>query len=37
VLVTHDAAEANHRAAVDAIAGLDVVKQVAGTLRVVGT
>lgn len=37
LLVTHDASEANHRAAVGAIRDLDVVKQVAATIRVVGS
>lgn len=35
LLVTHDAAERNHRAAVEALQRLDVVKQVAATIRVV--
>jgi homoserine dehydrogenase len=36
VLVTHEALEGDHRAAVAAIEALDVVKQVSTTLRVVG-
>ncbi len=34
LLVTHDAPEANHRAAVTALEGLPVVRQVAATIRV---
>lgn len=37
ILVTHEAAEANQRSAVEAIRGLDVVKQVAATIRVIGS
>jgi homoserine dehydrogenase len=37
LLVTHEASEANHRAAVTAIGELDVVKQVAAAIRVVGS
>ena len=37
ILVTHEAVEANQRAAVDAIGDLDVVKQVAATIRVIGS
>lgn len=37
LLVTHEASEANHRSAVAAIRGLDVVKQVAATIRVIGS
>jgi homoserine dehydrogenase len=37
LLVTHEALESNHRAAVAAIRELDVVKQVAATIRVVGS
>jgi homoserine dehydrogenase len=35
LLVTHDALEANHRAAVASLASLPVVRQVAATLRVI--
>ncbi len=37
ILVTHEAVEANQRAAVEAIGDLDVVKQVAATIRVIGS
>ena len=37
ILVTHQARESNQRAAVDAIGSLDVVKQVAATIRVIGS
>lgn len=36
LLITHEAEEAAQRAAVDSVAALDVVKQVAATIRVVG-
>jgi hypothetical protein len=36
LVVTHDAAEADHRRAIEAIGGLDEVKQVAATIRVIG-
>lgn len=35
LIVTHDAREADHRRAVGALEGLDVVRQVAATLRVI--
>jgi homoserine dehydrogenase len=37
LLVTHEASEANHREAVAAIRDLDVVKQVAAAIRVIGS
>ncbi len=37
LLVTHEASEANHRAAVASIGELDVVKQVAAAIRVIGS
>jgi homoserine dehydrogenase len=37
LLVTHEASEANHRAGGAAIGELDVVKQVAAAIRVVGS
>jgi homoserine dehydrogenase len=37
LLVTHEASEANHRAAVAAIRELEVVKQVAAAIRVIGS
>ncbi len=36
LLITHDAPESNHRAAVDALRHLEVVRQVAATVRVIG-
>ena len=35
LLVTHDAPEANHQAAVSSLADLGAVKQVAATIRVI--
>jgi homoserine dehydrogenase len=37
LLVTHEAPEGNHRRAVAAIGELDVVKQIAATIRVIGS
>ena len=37
LLITHDALESAHRAAIDSLTRLDVVRQVAATLRVISS